>query len=160
MPFRTPNSSAVYCDLLALQDTMGGSHSMSDTMVWFNPGSACDLSNMNQRSRAGFTCQMQGGQAIIPVKGGFGGWAMYSCHLFMNSTNISSTDASINSTVTTGCRHDERGGGCEHWSLNECIGGKGGKMIIATDLVVNWEGCDKGDEWRLDINAKKPVKPP
>jgi hypothetical protein len=135
VPFRTLHSSAVYCDLLALRDTKGKSHNMMDTMVWFKPGT-CDLSSMNQVSREGFTCQMQGGQPIVPVKAGFGGWGMYSQHLLMGAG---------------GCRHDENEGHCEHDSLNTCITNRGGKIIIATDLVVNWEGCAAGEEWRLRV---------
>jgi hypothetical protein len=135
VPFRTLNSSAVYCDLLALRDTKGRTHNMMDTMVWFKPGT-CDLSSMKQASREGFTCHMQGDQPIVPVEAGFGGWGMYSKHLLMGPG---------------GCRHDENGGQCEHDSLNTCITSKGGRIIIATDLVVNWEGCEAGEEWRLRV---------
>ena len=38
------------------------------------------------------------------------------------------------------CRH--RGDGCEHLAVSECIGGlHGGIQVIATGLVIDWEGC-------------------
>lgn len=92
--------------------------------VWLVPGS-CDLTKMHPNSRSGFKCHQWGNQSVVPVQAGFGGWGMYSTHLFLNF----------------GCRHDLAGGACEHDSLNQCISSKGGEILIATDLVINWEGC-------------------
>ena len=41
-----------------------------------------------------------------------------------------------------GCRHVP-GNDCEHVSLGDCIRKRrGGKQLIPTGLVVNWEGCE------------------
>ena len=44
---------------------------------------------------------------------------------------------------SAGCRHEESGDGCEHKSLSYCIRKRrNGVQLLATGLVVNWEGCE------------------
>ena len=53
-----------------------------------------------------------------------------------------STDP-MSAWMDAGCRYDPRAGGCEHLTLNKCIGRKRqGLQVIAMGLVVNWWGCE------------------
>lgn len=171
-PF-TNGSLPVYCDLLALRDSHGVQHVMQeDSMVWLFPGS-CTLNYMRPKSARSFECKTVGGVSVVPVQAAFGGWAMYAAELFRDangseesiSSNLSGKferssssggegseaerPAPMAPAPVRGCRHDPNGG-CEHVSLSECFRRRGAKQVLATGLVVDWEGCDEQQQHRWD----------
>lgn len=104
----------------------------------FVPGS-CDLSAMQNSSAGTFTCRHLSGHAVVPVKAAFGGWAMYDARMF-RSTNGSKA-----------CTHDAAAGGCEHISLSDCLSREhNASQIIATGMLINWEGCSEREQRRWD----------
>ena len=59
-----------------------------------------------------------------------------------------------------GCRHDAASSGCEHISLSECIQQNfDGKQLLATGLVVDWEGCDEQQQHRWEPWGDPPPQP-
>ena len=98
------------------------------------PGT-CDLSHTAPASAATLECRQLAGQAVIPVQAAFGGWAFYRAELFRGER---------------GCRHAELYG-CEHVSLSSCLRKRhAARQLIATGLVVNWEGCDEAQQHQWD----------
>ena len=68
--------------------------------------------------------------------------------LFKNVLHNNLTHGEV--LASSGCRHDEVEGVCEHISLSDCIRvRRNGTQLIATGLVINWEGCE------LQTNASK-----
>jgi hypothetical protein len=47
------------------------------------------------------------------------------------------------SLMPDGCRHAESEEGCEHVSLAACFRERGAIQLLATSLVVDWEGCSE-----------------
>jgi hypothetical protein len=49
------------------------------------------------------------------------------------------------------CKHDEQSFGCEHLSLSSCLKQQfNASQIIATGLVVNWEGCNEQQQHKWE----------
>jgi hypothetical protein len=110
----------VYCDLFALRHR---ENKQFKGFPRFYPG----LCNMTH-PRAVFEdhCEYLNNEAVIAVRAAFGGLAFYRPQVFRPPYS---------------CRYDEEGF-CEHLGLSECIHQNNGTQLIATRLVVNWEGCD------------------
>ncbi|KAF6252650.1 hypothetical protein COO60DRAFT_505510 [Scenedesmus sp. NREL 46B-D3] len=139
VPFYTPGSTPVYCDLFALVDSSGVRHTMQSSRVSFVPGS-CDFSVMQVHSAASMRCTYLAGHAVVPVQAAFGGWGMYRAQMLRPAGKQQA------------CRHDEKAAGeCEHVSLSRCLVRQfNATQLIATGLVVNWEGCSKKQQHRWD----------
>lgn len=106
--------------------------------VIFVPGT-CDLSVMQSHSASTFTCKHLNGHAVVPVHAAFGGWGMYEARM-LRSTNGSKA-----------CTHDGAAGGCEHISLSNCLAHEHNAIqIIATGMLINWEGCSDKEQRRWD----------
>lgn len=114
----------VYCDLFALRDGAGAHHQSFD--VFLIPGS-CAAPSPRQLG-----CRVVGGEAVVPVQAAFGGWGMYWAGLFKPGA-----------AGEQGCRYASTGSEpCEHVPLSRCLRERAGaKQVIASRLVVNWEGC-------------------
>jgi hypothetical protein len=114
--------------------------------VFFRPGT-CDFTAMTNHSAATFTCTHINGHAVVPVQAAFGGWGMYDARVLRPQSNIS---GSVSDSAPT-CRHNEAIHDCEHVSLSRCLVEKfKAKQVIATGLVVNWEGCSEKQQHRWD----------
>jgi hypothetical protein len=137
VPPHTPGAAPVYCDLLALRDTLDVAHVMTPTsLVSLTPGS-CDFSHMSNLSAASFRCGEFNGEHIVPVQAAFGGWAMYDARLLRPSKRA--------------CKHDPHAGGCEHWSMSKCLVQEwNATQIVAPAVVVDWEGCSEKEQHRWD----------
>jgi hypothetical protein len=117
--------------------------------VLFEPGT-CSFSAMKNSSAATFTCMYINGHAVVPVQAAFGGWGMYRASLFRRTR-----------AQEEGCRHDLTSPGCEHISLSNCLMNRfGARQVIATGLVINWEGCSEKQQRRWDgwYPGKGPVE--
>jgi hypothetical protein len=132
-------STPLYCDLLALVDASGAQHTMQSSKVWLAPGS-CDFSRMEAHSAASMRCHHLRGHAVVPVQAAFGGWGMYDARMLRPAGG------------RQGCRHDELAVGvCEHITLSRCLVSQfNATQLIATGLVVNWEGCSEKQQRRWD----------
>jgi hypothetical protein len=119
---------------------------MAHSMVMFMPDTF-DFSAMQNNSAVTFECMYVNGQSVVPVQAAFGGWAMYNARMFQ-----ASHDQQDGEPEAEGCRHDEGDrAGCEHLSLSECLVSRFGvRQVIATGLVVNWEGCSERQQHRWD----------
>jgi hypothetical protein len=139
----------VYCDLFALIDASGVQHNMASSKVWLVPGT-CDFSFMQNHSAASMKCSYIRGQAVVPVQAAFGGWGMYVAHTLRHAGNHQA------------CRHNEEADGvCEHVSLSRCLADRfNATQLIATGLVVNWEGCSEKEQHRWDgwYTGRGPVE--
>ena len=118
-----------YCDLFALRDWRGEQYNWS-VPINFLPG-RCDV-----RSGPHLGCHLINGESVIPVQSAFGGVGLYWRGLF-------SDDQDNGKQTSRQCVHastdDEP---CEHVALNKCLMNiKGAKQLIATRMVVDWEGC-------------------
>lgn len=136
-----PDSAGVYCDLCALVDNRGEQHHMPDGPLWMIPDT-CDFSRLSPQGwSAAPECRMLGGQAVVPLQAGFGGWAMFRADLFREGA----------AGGPKGCRHDQQVVDCcEHVSLGRCLQQAQKKLVVATGLVVDWEGCDEQQQHRWD----------
>jgi hypothetical protein len=123
---------------------------MESSKVWLVPGT-CDFSFMQQRSAASMRCTYLQGHAVVPVQAAFGGWGMYAAHMLRPAEK------------QQGCRHDEEAEGiCEHVTLSQCLVQRFKAIqLIATGLVVNWEGCSEKQQHRWEgwYPGRGPVEP-
>jgi hypothetical protein len=143
----TPGALPVYCDMFAFKGTHGGEHNYDDMMIWIPPGT-CDMSAMAPESAADLECSHLGGEAVIPVQAAFGGWGMYRADILRTR----------GSDGQQACKYKSFGGTCEHTPLSLCLQQElNATQLLATGLVVEWEGCDaqERDRWQT-LNWKQP----
>jgi hypothetical protein len=143
-PPYTAGSRAVYCDLLSLRSKDGRQFKFTDK-VSFVPGT-CDMSHMGPSSASSFACHDINSQAVVPVKSGFGGLALYDASMFRPGPEGKA------------CRYDENPSTCEHWSLSDCLERQvNAKQFIATGLLINWEGCTEEEQHKWDSSFLSPA---
>lgn len=142
-----PGAVPVYCDLFALRDYKGVHHPHHD--VFLIPGQ-CAAPSPRQMG-----CRFVGGEAVVPVEAAFGGWGMYWQGLFRGGVNASI--AGGGNAIGWGgsaepCRYASTGSEpCEHVPLSRCVREQfEAKQLIASRLVVNWEGCTVTEQQRWD----------
>lgn len=148
VPPYTPGALPVYCDLFALRGTHGATHNYQDMMIWIPPGT-CDVSAMTPEAAGSVNCSHLGNEPVIKVQAAFGGWGMYR--------------ADVLRTLRPGgqqvCKYESSGGSCEHIPLSECLRLQlNATQLIATGLVVEWEGCTAQERNRWQ--TLRWVKPP
>lgn len=125
-----------YCDLFALRDWRGNAYNWT-VPVHLTPG-RCDVG-----SGPALGCRIISGESVVPVQSAFGGFGIYWRGLFLDGAGDMVREEGVLSGVGGQCVYESTDDEpCEHVPLSKCLMSmKGAKQLIATRMVMDWEGC-------------------